>query len=317
MPSNYRGITTNVFSFPTAVTVTGTASALAGAAVQITTATPHGLNSGDLVHVSQIQGTIEANGIRPASVVDPVNFTVPVPFSNAYTLGGTVQPLVYPYIPIVSDGDDPSAANFNTGGAIPNADRTTFEMTSTGAYKLSQIYYDQFYDNNAVGSSVATAWLDLTWGTTGIWLAAGVPANFSAHTYHFGAPGGWPYTGNPGPIVVEPTDRVELEFNGTCSYNYAGGATFAQLGLSFAASNQAPGHSLVLVNEPGSISVVNRQAGANDFNTVSLKTVLNITTSGVLTVNLAVNQSQAGASMSLVGGYSFTAKVWRVTAVPQ
>lgn len=59
--------------------------------IQITTATAHGLSSGDVVVVDQVLGNTAANGAWFITVVDPTNFTLSSSSgSGAYTSGGKV-----------------------------------------------------------------------------------------------------------------------------------------------------------------------------------------------------------------------------------
>ena len=78
-----------------AIAVTATANS--GGNVKLTTASAHGMISGNECYISDIVGTTEANNTLAnpawtATVVDPTNFTIPVTYANAWVSGGTVTP---------------------------------------------------------------------------------------------------------------------------------------------------------------------------------------------------------------------------------
>lgn len=59
--------------------------------IQITTATPHGLSTGDHAVIGGVKGTTAANGLWSVHVVDSLNFTLDTSTGNgAYTSGGVL-----------------------------------------------------------------------------------------------------------------------------------------------------------------------------------------------------------------------------------
>lgn len=70
-------------------TVSGAADNGSGK-VRITTGAAHGLATGQVVTISGITGTTEANGTNPVTVVTSTTFDLEdITFSNAYSAGGT------------------------------------------------------------------------------------------------------------------------------------------------------------------------------------------------------------------------------------
>lgn len=66
--------------------------------IQVTTTTDHGLVDNEVVTISGVLGTVEANGIWSITVVDATNITLQLSsFVNAYTSGGTLQYQVVGY----------------------------------------------------------------------------------------------------------------------------------------------------------------------------------------------------------------------------
>lgn len=74
------------------LTVAGTSSGTGGK-VEIETSAAHGLSTGWTVTISGVGGTTEANGTWVVTVVDSTHFLINVAFANAWTSGGSVQPL--------------------------------------------------------------------------------------------------------------------------------------------------------------------------------------------------------------------------------
>lgn len=66
--------------------------------IQVTTTTDHGLVDNEVVTISGVLGTVEANGIWSITVVDATNITLQLSsFVNAYTSGGILQYQVVGY----------------------------------------------------------------------------------------------------------------------------------------------------------------------------------------------------------------------------
>jgi hypothetical protein len=65
--------------------------ASSGGLVKVTTTAAHGLETGDIVQISNTTGTVEANGQWIVAVIDTTHFTLNnSTFVNAYVSGGTV-----------------------------------------------------------------------------------------------------------------------------------------------------------------------------------------------------------------------------------
>ena len=76
------------------LTITGAASS--GGKVNITTSAAHGLETGDVVYISGVVGTVEANGRWSITVIDSTHFTLDnSTFVTAYTSGGTAAHVGY------------------------------------------------------------------------------------------------------------------------------------------------------------------------------------------------------------------------------
>mgnify|MGYP000853849161 FL=1 len=66
--------------------------------IQVTTATDHNLTTNEIVTISGVEGTVEANGIWSVTVIDATNITLQLSaFVNAYTSGGILQYQVVGY----------------------------------------------------------------------------------------------------------------------------------------------------------------------------------------------------------------------------
>ena len=310
MPSNYRGLPANVF-YLGPVGVSDCISALSGAAIQVT-ATGHGMTSGDTVDLTEIQGTIEANGQFIVTVVDVNNFTIPVAFVNAYTTGGNCAPLTYLVTSAaISDGDAEDAASVAADVSVC-VDRTAAALVVTGKYKLAQLYYDQFFDDNApLGNTSATPWIQS--GTPGQigsnWaLVNGSPIAGAA-------PARWPWSGNPTTIDVQPGDLVEVRFE--FSFQGEPGTSGHYAAMALAITNTAPGAATNYKIQPGSKQFVMNLTPFSVYPT-SLGCMFAAFAHGPITVALAGTVTNNSTdTFELTDGYSMTINVWRPTTVPQ
>jgi hypothetical protein len=101
---------------PNAPALTITAVVSAGGLIEITTATNHGMQTGDLVLVAGVQGTVEANGTGMVIVVSPTQFKLAQStFVNAYTSGGTATLL--PSVFIANSATNPFFLQIQPGKA--------------------------------------------------------------------------------------------------------------------------------------------------------------------------------------------------------
>jgi hypothetical protein len=143
--------------------------------IQMTTATPHGLTTGDTVSVDEHQVNVSANGTWPVSVLNSTSFNLIG--STGVAVGantGNVQSLALgPTFAIPSDGVDNEAAASVNVPFEALADRTACLATMTGAYKTSN--YQEIsntdptfaqWDLFPVGTMTLNAYNDLTGATT-------------------------------------------------------------------------------------------------------------------------------------------------------
>ncbi len=87
------------------------------------------------VHIADVGGNLNANGIFPATPTGPSTFSIPIAGSGAWTSGGTVQPLYLKTLYAVpSDGDSDNAASI-TDWATKTGDRTQFLASLAGPNK--------------------------------------------------------------------------------------------------------------------------------------------------------------------------------------
>lgn len=131
MPTNYSGNPANVTT-PLVRTVTGcTGITGTGSNILVSTSpTPHLFANNDLVVISGVTGTVEANGSWYITVQSSTTFTLNgSSFAVAYGGGGTAtDDSLTPYFQIPSNGDQPTVDVFNAALSAL-ADRTQYLMT--------------------------------------------------------------------------------------------------------------------------------------------------------------------------------------------
>lgn len=313
MPSSYNGNYSNQDSFATGTAVTGTASANAGAATQITSVA-HGLQTNDVADLTQIGGTFIANAEWKVTRVDANNFTIPLAWAlagGAWTSGGHVQPLVWPvaYAP-VSDNDDPTGANFAAASTYPSADRDTLLLISTGAYKLASRYDEHFFNAGSQGSNAtASEYWTFAYGTLNTWqLLSALAASTGGANISWLSPGAT--------VQVQLNDLIEIEWCGSVLYNPASAAGLAMVSLAY--TNQPPVTSPSFVRAPGGGVIGTASAADIPIRTMTLKSIVSPVLPGPFAVQLMGWNNTASATLQLVGDYTFGIKVWRPTiGVPQ
>lgn len=125
MPQNYSGNPGNITS-PISVSITGCANNGAGL-IRVTSSTAHDMATNDVVYVSAVTGTTEANGFWPITVVDATHFDlVGSAFVNAYVSGGTAKDLsLSPYFQIPNNGE-PGTVESILAAVQALADRTQY-----------------------------------------------------------------------------------------------------------------------------------------------------------------------------------------------
>lgn len=298
MSSTYKGqpalVTPSVANFNiSAVTVANPATCQ--------TSTPHGMTTGDAVHIKGETVLNPINGFWTATVLDGTHFTVPVNAggtSGATT--GVAQPIALNAVTIPSDGDAANAASVDTP-LSGEADRSAFLATATGEYKLAATHPVGAggWQNDGGVFPVGGPWVTLT-GTGGTWVA-------TAKTWTLSD------------LLVG--DIVDFELHGTLQsdINPNGDAVAAKLYASNFATTGSPAYAAVLGSAKGlsgSLSVAS--TGTQLISSpITLRGQLVVTTVGLVTFKLYLFGSGAADVVQMVGDYVATAKVWRLTGVPQ
>lgn len=135
MSTQYNGAPGNL-TLPSSVLSVNNASNVSP--IQITTSTAHGMTTGDVVDVYNVQGNTAANGRWVANVQSSLTFELY--FANgtastgngAYTSGGSALPRSFgSTFAIPSDGDAEDAASVNVSLQVL-ADRSAWSSTSFG-----------------------------------------------------------------------------------------------------------------------------------------------------------------------------------------
>lgn len=212
MSTTYKGIPNNVANnLPGVVAIASTTNA---SPIVVTTATAHGLATGDDVNVYGHTTNTPANGQRSVTVISPTTFSLDGSHGTAAGgATGAVQPLTAPGFQIPSDGDDDDAASVDVA-LEADADRTAFLLTATGAYKIRNIF--QQSRNDTLFTSV--------WSTVNI-VSTATPTVF----------------GSPFPIQTltdcEAFDWIDIELQ-TAS---AGADLIVQLYYAFGPFGGSPG----------------------------------------------------------------------------
>jgi len=78
------------YAYPTALRAISSAS-IVGSIVMLTTSTPHGFSTGNIVLIANATGTMPLNGSWMATVIDNLTFSITGPTPGTYLGGGTVQ----------------------------------------------------------------------------------------------------------------------------------------------------------------------------------------------------------------------------------
>lgn len=307
MGSTYDGLPGNIV-FPSAVNI---ASSTNASPIAVTTSTPHGLLTGDVVDVRDHQTNTGANGIRTITKTGASTFTLNG--STGTGVGGatgTVQPLTYGAAgTIPSDGDNDAAAVFNAA-YVPLFDRTAALIPLLPPSKVA------IHAVAAVGGFPSTP----VWHVAGLAVTAGNLYQFVSDGAAWGTVSGSGFTALPSSGGIAPVfelggvvagDSVTVQLDGTVpSGNHEG------MGIYFAMA--APG---VTPTWPGSYSSA---LASKDFNAIS--TALPMTLVGSFTIPSSGNlwiQPILVATVSTTSTFTlnadarFSVDVYRTTGVPQ
>jgi hypothetical protein len=304
MSTQENGIPDNIENnLPDSVSITNVTNATPMA---VTTAAPHGMTSGDRVHISGVSGNVEANGIWTVTVTGGSSYTIPGSGTGAYTSGGTSQSMaIGPTFAIPSDGDLISASSVG----VPfesNADRTAFLYTQTGAYKLAGL----FTATDSFGSTIG----ELAWATF---------TYLDNVTWETSTGAIWEL-----PFDCEDNDILELKVSTTMSASVQSTVP-AQVGVFYAlfATTIQPGENLGTALIPGSMRLAavptNIEGVSTYYQPLELSTTLQISENGssyniwVRSRTQAAYSTLNASQTTLISGYFFEAKLWRPTVVIQ
>ena len=247
MSSQYNGI-------PEDITLPGTVAVSAASdltPIQVTTGTPHGLQTGDMVQVREVQGNTAANGVYEVSVVDGSNVLLVDSVGNgAYTTGGTIQQLGFgSTFQIPSDGDTFDAAAFNVAYEAL-ADRTALLAQAQGTFK----FLTTVVQTNNDGGTAQTA----TWGGS-----TNLPqSTWTKYATLYTLSGGF----------IQHGDLLDIEFTGSGLWTNAAGNTSDRVVMGLATAYYVPGGSpgaaVMMTGAAQAISMVSATSG---FGSVSLR----------------------------------------------
>lgn len=218
MSSQYNGIPANI-TLPGTVAVSA-ASDLTP--IQVTTGTPHGLQTGDMVQIREVQGNTAANGVYEVSVVDGSNVLLVGSVGNgAYTTGGTIQQLGFgSTFQIPSDGDTFDAAAFNVAYEAL-ADRTALLAQAQGTFK----FLTTVVQTNNDGGTAQTA----TWGGS-----TNLPqSTWTKYATLYTLSGGF----------IQHGDLLDIEFTGSGLWTTSAGTTADRVVMTLATAFYDPGAS--------------------------------------------------------------------------
>lgn len=161
MSSNYAGEASNI-TFASTVSI---ASSTDANPIVITTATAHGLVTGETVHIDGHQTNTAANGVwEDVQVLLPTTFSIAATGNGVGGATGTVQNLSLGTCQLPSDGDNEDAVSVNVGLEFLS-DAAAFQAQTTGAYKI--VAEGTIPSATGTASSITTAGSG-TWATTAI-----------------------------------------------------------------------------------------------------------------------------------------------------
>jgi hypothetical protein len=288
MSTQYNGAPSNVAAGATLAIASSTNTY----PIVVTSASAHGLSTGDWVDITDHQVNISANGQYPVIVLTSTTFSIPVSGVGVGGATGNFNSLALGQTyPIPSDGDENAAVSVDV--ALETlGDRTALLAVNTGALKLAALY-------TFVG--------DVPHDTTaGHW------------TFTMGSTNTFVYPSAGGAIATVPdiqaNDVVEIAFNGTAS-----GSPTGEYGVCLAGVSYAPGASPAgAVRIPGSEQyyTVVTSGGYNARYPISMTC---IAPSGMMGINGSLDVWLLAESLTAAGGaevngeYTLTVKVWRPT----
>lgn len=272
-------------------------------------ATGHGCRTGDTVDVSGHQTNINANGVWVVTFVDVNHVSLNGSVGNGVGgATGTLQPLAFTgNVSLNPVNGDPYDASTYIPGMSCLADRTAFNLWTTGAVKIASV---GFYSYSGSGS---------VFGGAGI--------NPGAIAGNWGFPSGGTYAA-PSGIAVVAGDLVEFEIMG--SYNldlYTSANNGQDLGIAPAMSLYNPGeaptfnNASVLTSQRLTILDTGSTFPASPLNSgwvpFALQGIALASGQSLAALNLAAMGTVAPINLPIGKGLTFRWRVYRGTGVPQ
>jgi hypothetical protein len=265
--------------------------------IQITTSAPHGLVTGDGVHVAQHATNTNADGQWTATVINNSIFSIPVAGNGVGGATGTVQPLTWgTTYNLMADGtDNLDASHLNIPGAALG-DRTALLAQLQGKYKMV---------NSVVSASGSATSFNTLFTFSSVSSSAWTPATSPCSIIL----GQSPFAG----LDIISNDLIEFTAVGTVASN-----TGTNLGLSVFASTLTPiGSAPAGFNQILGSAVYFGSTAQLPFSTYALiGPVANNgnTNGGLLSIQIeALDIGGSGTHGCLLSGQlTLAARVWRL-----
>jgi hypothetical protein len=296
MSTQYNGLPLNTISnLPVSHNISSSTNA---SPIVITTATPHGMTTGDTVSVNGHQVNTNANGMWPVIVLSAGTFSLTGSSGNGVGgATGTSQSLAAgPTYAIPSDGDPITAAS--VGVALEAlGDRTAFFGQATGYKKIVSVF-----DTN------------LNVDTFGTWDTWDPTSGLTNNTWNSltGATTFVSYTG------VQTGDLIELSLDFSVTISQTAGH-FCGFALQYGI---APPGGVVSAPAilPGSQRVLmNGQFTQPETKSLHCSGVFTAANSGILQATVVLRPADKASLVTVdgVGAYDLRARIWRQTDMPQ
>lgn len=302
MPSTYYGIPGNVV-YPTAVNISSSTNA---SPIVVTTASAHGLQTGDLADIQGHAVNTAANGVRTVTRTGANSFSINSSTGNgAGGATGTVQPINYGAgYNIPSDGTDArNAASVNVPFQALG-DRSSADLITLPVYKLA-LEYAAAVSGNAHGT---------------VCMQGTGPANgFIPMTGMNGALTSYPFAG------FISGDIAEVQLETTASVSTASAVATIATRVTLALGWQAYGAGAPLVFTRPAKAITGVGNSATNFIPLTLRTwevaPTPLPADGSVGFGLYVafyfDTFNANANLNFVDDFLLTVKGWRKTGVPQ
>lgn len=301
MPSAYYGQSGNVV-YPGSVNISSSTNA---SPIVVTTASPHGLQTGDLADIRGHQVNTAANGVRTVTRTGANTFSINGSTGNGVGAGtGTVQPINYGSgYNIPSDGDARNAASANVAFQTLG-DRSAADLISLPVYKLA-LEYAAAVSGNAHGT---------------ICMQGTGPANgFIPMTGMNGALTSYPFAG------FMSNDIAEVTLETTASVSTTSAVATIATRVTLALGWQAYGAGAPLVFTRPAKAITGVGSSATNFIPLTLRTwevaPNPLPADGSIGFGLYVafyfDTFNASANLNFVDDFLLTVKGWRPTGVPQ